>query len=153
MSLLEKAIKRKGIKETDPYDWEKVVNDASQATTTTSTPLVGQMQTTPPENRLGVANIYQTEQRECATAEILGELQSEQENNANQKNAKERGNKGSNAALSNSKFGTGDKGVIQKIKEVLDAVEKENGKFLTSKALLQARECQVNLNTNRENWF
>ena len=142
MSLIENAIKRKGIKDTDPYDWEKITNDASQATTTTSTPLIGQIQTTPPENRLGVANIYQTDQRECATAEILGELQSEQENNANQKNAKEKGKKSTNASY-NAKFGSADKGVIQKIKEVLDAVEKESGKFVTSKSLMQAQQYQV----------
>ena len=142
-SLLEKATKRKGVKETDPYDWEKVMNDASQATTTTSTPLVGQIHTTPPENRLGVPNILQTDQRESATAEILGEIQSDHENNINQKNVMEKETKASKPQQCNAKFGSADKGVIQKIKEVLDAVERENGKFMTPKPLVKVQQLQV----------
>ncbi|XP_038073138.1 titin homolog isoform X2 [Patiria miniata] len=35
-SLLDRCMNRKGIKETDPYDWEKIYADGSQTTTTAS---------------------------------------------------------------------------------------------------------------------
>ena len=37
---------------------------------------------------------------------------------------------------SGAKFNTSDKGVIQKIREVLDAVEKDHGNFIKSQAVL-----------------
>ena len=51
ISIIEKAIAKKGIKESDPFDWEKTPGDASQATTTTSTPPMGQIYTTPVDNK------------------------------------------------------------------------------------------------------
>ncbi|KAK3093387.1 hypothetical protein FSP39_014930 [Pinctada imbricata] len=40
-----KCIRRKGIKEVDPYDWEKIYADGSLATTTTTSPPLGIKQT------------------------------------------------------------------------------------------------------------
>ncbi|OWF52696.1 Tau-tubulin kinase 1 [Mizuhopecten yessoensis] len=40
-NLFQQCIKRKGIKEPDPYDWEKIYADGSVATTTTTSPPIG----------------------------------------------------------------------------------------------------------------
>ncbi|KAK3750724.1 hypothetical protein QZH41_017277, partial [Actinostola sp. cb2023] len=120
MGLLEQVIKRKGIKECDPYDWEKIPFDISQTTTTTSTPLIGQMLTTPrEENKEDLLNALESD-HPPPTAELMEEMSDHLR--VSEKGAKPNG-QGTN------KLGTNDKGVIQKIKEVLDAVE-NNGKLL-----------------------
>ncbi|KAL5009211.1 hypothetical protein ScPMuIL_014792 [Solemya velum] len=54
-NLLEQCIRRKGIKDTDPYDWEKSCGDGSIATTTTTSPPLGIKQTGAPGiNHLGL---------------------------------------------------------------------------------------------------
>lgn len=40
-NLFQQCVKRKGIKEVDPYDWEKIYVDGSVATTTTTSPPIG----------------------------------------------------------------------------------------------------------------
>ncbi|XP_060071596.1 uncharacterized protein LOC132551469 isoform X1 [Ylistrum balloti] len=40
-NLFQQCIKRKGIKEVDPYDWEKIYADGSVATTITTSPPIG----------------------------------------------------------------------------------------------------------------
>ena len=122
ISIIEKAIAKKGIKESDPFDWEKTPGDASQATTTTSTPPMGQIYTTPVDNKAGLPNLHGSER--ISTVDMLEADPSEHGNEANKK---ENGVKNGNAK---NKLGTSDRGVIQKIREVLDAVEKENGHFL-----------------------
>ena len=136
LSLLEKAIIRKGVKESDLYDWEKIPNDTSQATTTTSTPPAGQFHTTAQENRADLANMHGSD-RVSPTADMLEE-HSEQENQRKvppvvlgQKGAKKGGG---------GKLGTTDRGVIQKIREVLDAVEKENGQFLKAEPAVKPKQ-------------
>ena len=44
-NLFEQCIRRKGIEEGDPYDWEKIYADGSIATTTTTSPPLGIKQT------------------------------------------------------------------------------------------------------------
>ncbi|XP_052106929.1 uncharacterized protein LOC127739300 isoform X1 [Mytilus californianus] len=44
-TLLDQCIKRKGIKESDAYDWEKIYSDGSVATTITTSPPIGIKQT------------------------------------------------------------------------------------------------------------
>ena len=124
ISIVEKAIAKKGIKESDPFDWEKTPGDVSQATTTTSTPPVGQIYTTPPDNKPDLRNLHASD-RVSPSVDML-EDHSEHGNEANRKDG------GINAI---NKFGTSDKGVIQKIREVLDAVEKEGGNFLKPQAV------------------
>lgn len=128
ISILEKAIAKKGIKESDPFDWEKTPGDISQATTTTSTPPVGQIYTTPVDlNKAGLPNLHGSER--VSTVDMLEADPSEHGNDANRK---ETGLKNGNGV---NKFGTSDRGVIQKIREVLDAVEKDNGNFLKPQAV------------------
>lgn len=130
ISTVEKAIAKKSIKESDPFDWEKMPNDVSQATTTTSTPPMGQIYTTPPDNRPGPPN-YHASDRVSPSMDMLEDHSAEHGNEANRKDS---GPKNGNAYY---KFGTTDRGVIQKIREVLDAVEKDNGNFLKPQAVLQ----------------
>ena len=120
-SLLEKAIARKSIRESDLFDWEKVPNDVSQATVTSSTPPVGQFHTTTQEYREDPGNV-------CGSDRVSPPPEMVEENN-DQENKREitPAHKGAQKA---NKLGTTDRGVIQKIREVLDAVEKENGKFV-----------------------
>ena len=128
ISILEKAIAKKGIKESDPFDWEKTPGDISQATTTTSTPPVGQIYTTPVDlNKAGLPNLHGSER--VSTVDMLEADPSDHGNDANRK---ETGLKNGNGV---NKFGTSDRGVIQKIREVLDAVEKDNGNFLKPQAV------------------
>ncbi|KAJ8309572.1 hypothetical protein KUTeg_014446 [Tegillarca granosa] len=47
-NLFEQCVRRKGIKEGDPYDWEKIYADGSLATTTTTSPPLGIKQTVGP---------------------------------------------------------------------------------------------------------
>lgn len=44
-NLFDQCMKRKGIKETDAYDWEKIYSDGSLATTITTSPPIGIKQT------------------------------------------------------------------------------------------------------------
>ncbi|KAJ7321460.1 Tau-tubulin kinase 2 [Desmophyllum pertusum] len=88
ISIVEKAIAKKTIKESDPFDWEKMPNRVSPS------------------------------------VDML-EDQSEHGNEVNRKDSG--GLKNGNGI---NKFGTSDRGVIQKIREVLDAVEKDSGNFL-----------------------
>ena len=144
ISILEKAIAKKGVKESDPFDWEKTPGDVSQATTTTSTPPVGQIYTTPPDNKPDLPNLHASD-RVSPSVDML-EDHSEHGNEANRKDG---GVKDGNAI---NKFGTSsvdmledhrtnrkDGGVkgkwIQKIREVLDAVEKDGGNFLKPQAV------------------
>ncbi|XP_068729455.1 uncharacterized protein [Montipora capricornis] len=122
LSILEKAINKKGIKESDPFDWEKTPGDISQATTTTSTPPVGQIYTTPPDNKAGLHNLHGSER--VSTGDMLDADPSDHNNEAHRKDSVHKN--GNNM----SKLGTTDKGVIQKIREVLDAVERDSGHFL-----------------------
>lgn len=117
MDMLEQVIKRKGIKESDPYDWEKIQFDHSQTTTTNSTPLIGQMLTMPHDLKDNL-NAHESD-RPPPTAELMEEM-------SDQLKASEVGKP--NVI---NKLGTSDKGVIQKIKEVLDAVE-NNGKLISN---------------------
>ena len=123
ISIVEKAIAKKTIKESDPFDWEKMPSDVSQATTTTSTPPVGQIYTTPPDNKPDLPNLHASD-RVSPSVDML-EDQSEHGNEVNRKDSG--GLKNGNGI---NKFGTSDRGVIQKIREVLDAVEKDSGNFL-----------------------
>ena len=122
LSILEKAINKKGIKESDPFDWEKTPGDISQATTTTSTPPVGQIYTTPPDNKAGLHNLHGSER--VSTGDMLDADPSDHNNEAHRKDSVHKNGN------SMSKLGTTDKGVIQKIREVLDAVERDSGHFL-----------------------
>jgi len=115
MDLLEQVVKRKGIKESDPFDWEKIPYDHSITTTTTSTPQFGQMLTTPQENK-DYLNVHSD--RPPPTAELMEEMSDQLGNKVTKPNDV-------------NKLGTSDKGVIQKIKEVLDAVE-TNGKLINN---------------------
>ena len=132
MGLLEQVIKRKGIKESDPYDWEKIPFDISQTTTTTSTPLMGQMLTTPQENKGDLLNVHENEHHP-PTAELMEEMSDQLK--ASENKAKQNGGKV-------PKLGTNDKGVIQKIKEVLDAVE-TNGKLITNNVAAEIMEVYI----------
>lgn len=127
ISIVEKAIAHKGLKESDPFDWEKTPGDVSQATTTTSTPPVGQIYTTPPDNKPDLPNLHASD-RVSPSVDML-EDHSEHGNEANRKDG---GIKDGNVI---NKFGTSDRGVIQKIREVLDAVEKDGGNFLKPQAV------------------
>ncbi|XP_031574822.1 uncharacterized protein LOC116308519 [Actinia tenebrosa] len=119
MGLMEQVIKRKGIKESDPYDWEKVhSHEVSQTTTNTSTPLIGQMQSTPHENKDHL-EIHGSD-HPIPTADIIEELTDHLIEN--------KGNNPRNIG-GDVKGGKKDKGAIQKIKEVLDAVG-SNGKLI-----------------------
>ena len=139
ISIVEKAIAKKGLKESDPFDWEKTPGDVSQATTTTSTPPVGQIYTTPPDNKPDLPNLHASD-RVSPSVDML-EDHSEHGNEANRKDG---GIKDGNAI---NKFGTSDRGVIQKIREVLDAVEKDGGNFLKPQAVyLQKATKQVREN-------
>ena len=136
ISIVEKAIAKKSIKESDPFDWEKMPCDVSQATTTTSTPPVGQIYTTPPDNKPGPPNHHASD-RVSPSMDMLEDHSAEHGNEANRKdNVPKNGN-------TYYKFGTTDRGVIQKIREVLDAVEKENGNFLKPQAVFQKAIKQV----------
>lgn len=128
ISIIEKAVAKKGIKESDPFDWEKTPCDISQATTTTSTPPVGQIYTTPPDNKAGLPNLHGSER--VSTVDMLEVDPSDLGNEMNRKDCS--GLKNGNGI---NKFGTSDRGVIQKIREVLDAVEKENSNFLKPQAV------------------
>ena len=130
ISIMEKAIAKKSIKESDPFDWEKMPCDISQATTTTSTPPMGQIYTTPPDNK-ALPNLHGSER--ISTVDMLEPDPSDHGNDANRKDS---GNKNANGI---NKLGTSDRGVIQKIKEVLDAVEKGNGNFLKPQAVYGAQ--------------
>ena len=122
ISIIEKAIAKKGIKENDPFDWEKMPCDVSQATTTTSTPPVGQIYTTPPDNKAGLPNLHGSER--ISTVDML---EADPSDHGNEANKKDNGFKNGNCI---NKLGTSDRGVIQKIREVLDAVERDSGNFL-----------------------
>lgn len=148
ISTIEKAIAKKSIKESDPFDWEKMPSDVSQATTTTSTPPVGQIYTTPPDNKLDLPNLHASD-RVSPSVDML-EDHSENGNEANRKDS------GLNNGNAINKFGTSDRGVIQKIREVLDAVEKDGGNFLKPQAVyLQRAVKQVRgrRKIHLVNWF
>ena len=131
---MEQVIKRKGIKESDPFDWEKThFHEVSQTTTNTSTPLIGQMQTTPHENKL---EIHESD-HVVPTADIIEELTDHLNEN--------KGNKSRNVA-GNVKGGKKEKGVIQKIQEVLDAVG-TNGKLINGHCNLVATMNEVFFDT------
>jgi hypothetical protein len=140
MGLLEQVIKRKGIKESEPFDWEKIHFDVSQTTTTTSTPLIGQMLTTPHENKDHL-NIHESDHF-LPTADIMEEMTDHL--NANEVKGIKPRNMGANVTEGSTLLGTKDKGVIQKIKEVLDAVE-NNGKLLNGHSNLVATMNEVRL--------
>jgi len=127
ISVLEKVMNKKGIKESDPFDWEKMPCDISQATTTTSTPPVGQIYTTPPDNKAGLQNLHGSER--ASTGDMLDVDPSDHGNEAYRKDGVAKNGSPTN------KLGTTDKGVIQKIREVLDAVERDNGNFLKPQAV------------------
>ena len=128
ISIVEKEIAKKSIKESDPFDWEKMPSDVSQATTTTSTPPMGQIYTTPPDNKPGPPNHHASD-RVSPSVDMLEDHSAEHGNEANRKDS------GLNNGNAIKKFGTADRGVIQKIREVLDAVEKDNGNFLKPQAV------------------
>lgn len=142
ISIVEKAIAKKGIKESDPFDWEKTPGDVSQATTTTSTPPVGQIYTTPPDNKPDLPNLHASD-RVSPSVDMLDD----QSEHGNETNRKDGGIKDGNAI---NKFGTSDRGVIQKIREVLDAVEKDSGNFLKPQAVyIQTKTKQVRGNLKK----
>ncbi|KAL9952140.1 hypothetical protein ACROYT_G039350 [Oculina patagonica] len=142
ISTIEKAIAKKSIKESDPFDWEKMPSDVSQATTTTSTPPVGQIYTTPPDNKLDLPNLHASD-RVSPSVDML-EDHSENGNEANRKDS------GLNNGNAINKFGTSDRGVIQKIREVLDAVEKDGGNFLKPQAVYLQRAVKQEKMVNGE---
>lgn len=130
---MEQIIKRKGIKESDPYDWEKIhFHDVSQTTTNTSTPLIGQIQTIPQENKDHLEIGHESD-HPSPTADMIEELTDHLNEN--------KGNKPRNTA-SNVKGGKKDKGVIQKMKEVLDALD-SNGKLINGHCNLVATMNEV----------